>query len=65
VSFHPLDPIYRRVPLRARAAARVQRRVDALLAYMDAHLEATRGTDATLRRLDDLEGEADRLRREL
>ena len=65
MSDHPADPIHRRVPLRARATARAQRRVAAVLAYMGAHLESTRGTDATLGRLADLLDDADRLRRAL
>ncbi len=64
MSRHP-DPIVRRILVYDRAQARVRRRVAVLLAYLDGHPEATRGTDDALRRLDDLEGEADRLRRAL
>ena len=64
---HP-DPIVRRILLRDRAQARVKRRVAALIAYLDTtagRLGATRTTDPETRRLDDLLGEADRLRRAL
>ena len=57
---HP-DPIIRRVLIYDRARARVRRRVAALLAYLDA--EPMRPPDAMTRRLDDLLGQADRLRR--
>ena len=57
------DPIVRRVLVYDRARARVGRRVAALLAYLDA--EPMRPSDATTRRLDDLLGQADRLRRAL
>lgn len=59
------DPLRRRVVLRAHAVFRVKRRVTALLAYIDAHPEATRDSDDALRRLDDLLGEAERLRKAL
>jgi hypothetical protein len=62
VTRHP-DPIVRRILAYDRAHARVRRRVAALLAYLDA--EPMRSPDATTRRLDDLLGEADRLRRGL
>ena len=64
MSAHP-DPIIRRALAYDRARARVRRRVAALLAYIDAHPEATRATNPELRRLDDLEGEAGGLRRAL
>lgn len=57
------DPIIRRVLLYDRASARLRRRVAALLAYLDA--DPTRTPDASLRRLDDLLGEADRLKKGL
>jgi hypothetical protein len=60
VSRHP-DPIVRRILAYNRAQARVVRRVAALLDYLDAGL----GADAETRRLDDLLGEADKLRRAL
>ena len=56
------DPIVRRILVRDRAQVRVKRRVAALLAYLDANPWASR---AETRRLDDLLGEADRLRRAL
>ncbi len=62
MSRHP-DPIVRRVLAYDRAQARVRRRVAALLAYLDA--VPMRPPDATSRRLDDLLGQADRLRRAL
>jgi hypothetical protein len=39
--------------------------VDALLAFLDAHPDATGATSVELRRLDDLVGEADALRKML
>jgi hypothetical protein len=60
---HP-DPIVRHILVYDRARARVRRRVAALIAYLDT-LEGILGPDATTRRLDDLLGEADRLRRAL
>jgi len=39
--------------------------VDALIAFLSTHPDVTRGTSDELRRLDDLEGEADALRRML
>jgi hypothetical protein len=57
------DPIVRRCLVYDRAQARVKRRVAALIAYLDA--ETMRHPDAVTRRLDDLLGEADRLRKEL
>ena len=62
MSRHP-DPIVRRCLAYDRAQARVKRRVAALLAYLDA--EPMRPPDATTRRLDDLLGQADRMRRVL
>jgi hypothetical protein len=62
VTRHP-DPIVRRVLAYDRAQARVRRRVAALIAYLDA--EPMRAPDAATRRLDDLLGQADRLRRAL
>jgi hypothetical protein len=59
---HP-DPIVRRILLRDRAQARVKRRVDALLDYVFRDPKLL--PDAEARRLDDLLGEADRLRRAL
>jgi hypothetical protein len=59
---HP-DPIVRRVFAYDRARARVRRRVAALIAYLDA--DPMRPPDAVTRRLDDLLGQADRLRRAL
>lgn len=53
------DPIYRKVKLRERARTRVRRRVDKLLAYIDAHPGATRDNDPQIERLDDLVGDAD------
>jgi hypothetical protein len=58
---HP-DPIVRRLFVRDRAQARVKRRVAALVAYLDAD---TLYAEQVVRRLDDLLGEADRLRRAL
>ena len=60
-----VDPIIRRSLVYRRASARMRRRVAALIAHMDAHPDATRLTDASLARLDDLLGEADGLRRAL
>lgn len=57
------NPIVRRILAYDRARARVRRRVAALIAYLDA--ETTVNSDAKLRRLDDLLGQADRLRRAL
>lgn len=62
MSRHP-DPIVRRILAYRRAQARVERRVAALMAYLDT--ERMRPFDAETRRLDDLLGEADRLRRAL
>ena len=62
MSRHP-DPIVRRCLAYDRAHTRVKRRVAALLAYLDA--EPMRPPDATTRRLDDLLGQADRMRRVL
>ena len=60
---HP-DPIVRRILLRDRAQARVKRRVAALIAHLG--WDDTWGDpDAETRRLDDLLGEADKLRRAL
>ena len=56
------DPLYRRHFLYDRASARTKRRVAAVLAYIDTHPRASRSTDAGLRRLDDLLGEAGELR---
>jgi hypothetical protein len=39
--------------------------VDALIGFLSTHPDATRGTSVELRRLDDLVGEADVLRRRL
>ena len=64
MSRHP-DPIVRRILARDRAQARVKRRVAALLDYIQANPDARRATDAESRRLDDLLGESDRLRRRL
>ena len=64
MSRHP-DPLVRRCLVYDRALARTKRREELLLGYLYSHPEATRGTDDALRRLDDLEGEADRLRRAL
>ena len=61
---HP-DPIVRRILVERRAQVRLRRRVEALLAFIATHPDATRGTSVELRRLDDLEGEADALRRAL
>jgi len=61
---HP-DPVVRRILAADRARRRVKRRTDSLLAYIETHPDAWRATDAELRRLDDLEGEADALRRAL
>jgi hypothetical protein len=61
VTRHP-DPLYRRHFLYVRAQARVKRRVAAVLAFIDLHPDCTRGNCATLRRLDDLLGEAGALR---
>ena len=54
------DPIVRRVLVYDRARARTRRRVRLLVAYLDA--DPMRLPDATTRRLDDLLGQADRLR---
>jgi hypothetical protein len=59
------DPIVRRILVERRAQVRHRRRVEALLAFIATHPDATRGTSSELRRLDDLEGEADALRRAL
>jgi uncharacterized protein YijF (DUF1287 family) len=68
------DPIIRRVLIYDRARARVHRRVDNLLDYLNADCKdmpacgdgtGTRPPDAMTRRLDDLLGQADRLRRAL
>lgn len=59
------DPLRRRSLIYVRAGIRVRRRVAALLAYLDAHPETTRDESAAIRRLDDLLGEAERLRRAL
>ena len=66
MSRHP-DPIVRRCLIYDRAQARVRRRVAALIAYLDAVPVgyAWRPPDAETRRLDDLLGEADQLRRSL
>jgi hypothetical protein len=61
---HP-DPIVRRILAGDRARVRTRRRVDALLVFLATHPDATRGTSVELRRLDDLEGEADALRKML
>lgn len=57
--------IERQAALWRRSSARRLRRVMALIAYCDTHPDATRDNDAELRRLDDLVGEADQLRRRL
>jgi hypothetical protein len=62
VSRHP-DPIVRRFLVYDRAQVRVKRRVAALIDYLDA--VDMRHPDPETRRLDDLLGEADRLRRAL
>lgn len=59
------DPVYRSVALRRKAAGRLRRRVDAMLAYIATHPLWTRDTDPQIARLDDLVGEADSLRRRL
>jgi hypothetical protein len=59
---HP-DPIVRRCLAYDRALVRVHRRVDNLLDYLNA--EPMRFSDAETGRLDDLLGQADRLRRAL
>lgn len=65
MSRHP-DPIVRRILAYDRAQARVKRRVAALIAYLDAGpMRPPRSPDAETRRLDDLLGEADQLRRAL
>ena len=62
MSRHP-DPIVRRILAHDRAQARVKRRVAALIAYLDVPAGyAWRTPDAETRRLDELLGEADRLR---
>jgi hypothetical protein len=62
MTHHP-DPIVRRILAYDRARARCNRRVVALLLYLDA--VPMRPMDAETRRLDDLLGEADALRRAL
>jgi len=47
-----------------RVNARLDRRCLAVLDYIREHPHATRTTDYALRHLDDLVGEADRLRRD-
>lgn len=59
------DPLYRRHFAYDRASVRIKRRVTALLAYIEAHPQATCGNSATLRRLDDMLGQAERLRKTL
>ena len=61
---HP-DPTVRRILAGDRARKRLRRRVDALIAFLSTHPDVTRGTSPELRRLDDLVGEADVLRRAL
>jgi hypothetical protein len=61
---HPV-PIVRRILAGDRARRRLRRRVDALIGFLNTHPDATRGTSDELRRLDDLVGEADVLRRAL
>ena len=60
-----VDPLYRRHNLHVWAGIRARRRAATLLAYLDAHPEATREAHAAIRRLDDLVGEAEQLRRKL
>jgi hypothetical protein len=55
----------RRILAGDRARKRLRRRVDALIGFLNTHPDATRGTSVELRRLDDLEGEADVLRKML
>ena len=57
-----LDRITRIVRLRPQARRRLARRIVALLAYIDANPAANRHTDSALARLDDLVGEAGKLR---
>lgn len=49
---------HRRILLRDRARRRVDRRIEKLLAYIQAHPASTRFTDSALARLDDLVGDA-------
>ena len=59
------DPVVRRILARDRASARVRRRVVTMLDYVETHPEATRANSSAIRRLDDLLGEAGRLRNAL
>jgi hypothetical protein len=63
VTRHP-DPIVRRILVYDRAQARVKRRVAALIACLDAGPAWPKG-DPEIRRLYDLLGQADRLRKAL
>ena len=51
--------------IRARAEARVERRVNSLLALLDANPAATRFSNPAIARADDLLGEADEQRKGL
>jgi hypothetical protein len=61
---HP-DPTVRRILAYERAQARTKRRVAALLDYVGTGPLRPTLPDAETRRLDDLLGEADKLRRAL